>query len=106
MDMITLAAAIALSGGGGSGTSFEPVIVNVLPPVGEKGYLYLVPNGDEGENMHDEYIWIPSLNRYEKLAPKSIPSLPEGGLNGQFLVSDGAGGGRWVTMVNANDILY
>ena len=38
-----------------TGINFE--VVDQLPAVGEKGVIYLVPNGTEGTNVYDEYIW-------------------------------------------------
>lgn len=37
-----------------------------LPQTGEKGIIYLIPNGSsEQENIYDEYIWIPPLQEGE-----------------------------------------
>lgn len=37
-----------------------------LPQTGEKGIIYLIPNGSsETENIYDEYIWIPPLQEGE-----------------------------------------
>ena len=37
-----------------------------LPATGEKGIIYLIPNGSsETENIYDEYIWIPPLQEGE-----------------------------------------
>lgn len=37
-----------------------------LPATGEKGIIYLIPNGSsEQENIYDEYIWIPPLQEGE-----------------------------------------
>ena len=37
-----------------------------LPQTGEKGIIYLIPNGSsEQENIYDEYIWIPALQEGE-----------------------------------------
>lgn len=58
---------------------FKPV--DVLPDVGEEGYIYLVSNsssqGDistqaETENVRDEYIWIAADNKYEYIGSTSI----------------------------------
>ena len=58
---------------------FKPV--DVLPDVGEEGYIYLVSNsnsqGDisvqaETENVRDEYIWIADNNKYEYIGSTSI----------------------------------
>lgn len=58
---------------------FKPV--DVLPDVGEEGYIYLVSNsnsqGDistqaEVDNTRDEYIWIADSNKYEYIGSTSI----------------------------------
>lgn len=58
---------------------FKPV--DVLPDVGEEGYIYLVSNsnsqGDistqaETENVRDEYIWIAADNKYEYIGSTSV----------------------------------
>lgn len=58
---------------------FKPV--DVLPDVGEEGYIYLVSNsnsqGDistqaETENVRDEYIWIAADNKYEHIGSTSV----------------------------------
>lgn len=58
---------------------FKPV--DVLPDVGEDGYIYLVSNsssqGDistqaEVDNTRDEYIWIAADNKYEYIGSTSV----------------------------------
>ena len=58
---------------------FKPV--DVLPDVGEEGYIYLVSNsssqGDistqaEVDNTRDEYIWIAADNKYEYIGSTSV----------------------------------
>ena len=39
-----------------SGITFEAV--DVLPESGVKNVIYLVPNGQTGSNVKDEYMWI------------------------------------------------
>ena len=39
-------------------TGVEFVLVDTLPATGEKGKIYLVPNGGTGSNVKDEYVWI------------------------------------------------
>lgn len=39
-------------------TGVDFVLVNELPATGEKGKIYLVPNGGVGSNVKDEYIWV------------------------------------------------
>lgn len=58
---------------------FKPV--DVLPDVGEEGYIYLVSNSSsqgnistqaETENVRDEYIWIADGNKYEYIGSTSV----------------------------------
>lgn len=55
-------------------TSIDFEIVQTLPATGEKGVIYLVPNGDTGTNTYDEYIWIVESNvgRFEKIGSTSV----------------------------------
>lgn len=39
-------------------TGIDFVLVTELPATGEKGKIYLVPNGGTGSNVKDEYIWV------------------------------------------------
>ena len=39
-------------------TGIDFVLINELPATGEKGKIYLVPNGGAGSNVKDEYIWV------------------------------------------------
>lgn len=39
-------------------TGIDFVLVDTLPATGEKGKIYLVPNGGAGSNVKDEYVWI------------------------------------------------
>lgn len=39
-------------------TEIDFVLVDTLPATGEKGKIYLVPNGSTGSNVKDEYVWI------------------------------------------------
>ena len=39
-------------------TGVDFVLVDTLPATGEKGKIYLVPNGGAGSNVKDEYIWL------------------------------------------------
>lgn len=46
-------------------------VVNELPEIGEKHYIYLIPNNsDESSNIYDEYIWV--NNKWEHLGAKQI----------------------------------
>ncbi len=55
-------------------TSIDFEIVQTLPASGEKGVIYLVPNGDTGSNTYDEYIWIVEndVGRFEKIGSTSV----------------------------------
>lgn len=46
--------------------------VESLPTVGEEGIIYLVPHAHGDKDNHDEYVWIESLNTYEKLGHSDI----------------------------------
>lgn len=47
-------------------------VVTTLPATGEAGVIYLVPNGGTGGNTKDEYIWITSESRFEKIGTTDI----------------------------------
>lgn len=51
-------------------TSFELESVDALPASGEKGVVYLVPNGGNAPNVKDEYIWV--TNAFEKIGTTEI----------------------------------
>lgn len=55
-------------------TSIDFEIVQTLPATGEKGVIYLVPNGDTGTNTYDEYIWIveSDVGRFEKIGSTAV----------------------------------
>ncbi len=46
--------------------------VESLPTVGEEGIIYLVPHAHGDKDNRDEYVWIESLNTYEKLGHNDI----------------------------------
>ncbi len=56
----------------GGGAGFRVEVVDTLPETGENGVLYLVPNSGAGENIYDEYVWIESGERYEKIGTTEI----------------------------------
>lgn len=60
----------------GGVTSIEFVIVDALPETGESGKIYLVPNSGSGTNTKDEYVWIPSESRFEKIGSTDIDLTP------------------------------
>lgn len=63
-------------------TSFEYKIVSHLPPIadGKVGTVYLVPNEGSGNNVYDEYIFLPPDSpfegRYEKIGTTDIDLTP------------------------------
>lgn len=46
--------------------------VESLPTVGEEGIIYLVPHAHGDKDNRDEYVWIESLNTYEKLGHSDV----------------------------------
>ncbi len=46
--------------------------VSELPQQGSAQYIYLIPNGSEGNNSYDEYIWIDKKQAYEKIGTTEI----------------------------------
>lgn len=58
--------AITAAIAGISGVQFE--IVSQLPASGQSGVFYLLANGSTAEtNIYDEYIWIATSKKYEKI---------------------------------------
>ena len=53
-----------------TGVSFE--VVNSLPQTGENGVIYLVSNSGSGQNIYDEYIWLETSTRFEKIGTTDI----------------------------------
>lgn len=53
-------------------TQFDYELVDNLPEKGKKGVIYLVPNQGFAKNVKDEYIWIDSLNDFEKIGTTDI----------------------------------
>lgn len=67
---------------------FEPIVVNELPPIGDKHKLYLVPRPEETESdIHDEFIWIESAQTYEPIGSTGI-SIPTDATNIEYDNSD------------------
>ncbi len=56
----------------GSVVSIEFRTVATLPATGENGVIYLVPNGGTGSNTKDEYVWITSETRFEKIGTTDV----------------------------------
>jgi hypothetical protein len=63
-------AAVAAAIGDLEGKSFLPV--ETLPATGDKAYIYLVPNGTSGNNTKDEYIWLATANKFEKVGSMDL----------------------------------
>lgn len=57
-------------GGGGAGFSVE--IVDELPETGENGIMYLVLNGGAEPDVYDEYLWVDSTSKFEKVGNTRI----------------------------------
>lgn len=53
-----------------TGISFE--IVQTLPQTGATGTIYLVPNSGTAPNIYDEYIWIASTSKFEKIGTTDV----------------------------------
>lgn len=53
-----------------TGVSYETV--STLPATGQAGTIYLVPNSGTGTNGYDEYIWLASASRYEKIGTTEV----------------------------------
>ncbi len=53
-----------------TGISFE--VVTSLPSTGATGTIYLVSNGGSGTNGYDEYIWLASASRFEKIGTTEV----------------------------------
>lgn len=53
-----------------TGISFE--VVATLPATGSTGVIYLVSNSGSGMNAYDEYIWLDTANRFEKIGTTDV----------------------------------
>lgn len=51
-------------------SSISYSVVDVLPEVGEKGVIYLVPKDGERPDVHDEYVWVDG--QFELIGTKQI----------------------------------
>lgn len=52
-------------------------VVEDLPGTGQNNIIYLKANaGGEDDNIYDEYIWIASKSKYEKLGTFAISQIP------------------------------
>lgn len=55
---------------GVTGIEFE--IVTTLPTTGKTGTIYLVSNSGTAPNIYDEYIWIASTSKFEKIGTTDV----------------------------------
>ena len=46
--------------------------LSALPATGDSSKIYFVPNGSNGTNYYDEYIWLEGRNAYEKKGSADI----------------------------------
>lgn len=53
-----------------AGIEFQ--IVTSLPTTGKTGTIYLVSNGGADPNSYDEYIWITSTSKFEKIGTTDV----------------------------------
>jgi hypothetical protein len=51
---------------------FDATVVTELPATGEKGIIYLVPKNGEAPDIHDEYIWIDSEQKFEFIGSTAV----------------------------------
>lgn len=56
----------------GAVVTIEFKTVDNLPATGESNVIYLVPNGGSAPNAKDEYVWIASESRFEKIGTTTI----------------------------------
>ena len=72
IDPTTLATKTDLSDAISGVTSFDYQVVESLPQTGVKGTIYLVDNSGTGQNVYDEYIWMDTEQKYEKIGTTEI----------------------------------
>lgn len=53
-------------------TGFEYQIVTALPTTGAKGIIYLVAHDHGTSDGYDEYIWLTTSNKFEKIGNTDI----------------------------------
>lgn len=53
-------------------TQIDIQVVESLPTTGKKGVFYLVPHTHGTKDTHDEYVWVPSKNTYEKIGNTDV----------------------------------
>lgn len=62
----------AISNAVGDITGIDFQVVSSLPASGVKGTIYLVLNNGAGTNSYDEYIWVPSNQKFEKIGTTDV----------------------------------
>ena len=53
-------------------TGIDFQVVTELPETGANGVIYLKSNGGETPNVYDEYIWLSSASKYEKIGTTEV----------------------------------
>ena len=53
-------------------TGIEFQIVTSLPSTGKTGVIYLISNSGSAPNIYDEYIWIASTSKFEKIGTTDV----------------------------------
>lgn len=62
----------AISGAIGEVTSINISVVSALPATGVNGTIYLVAHTHGEKDVYDEYIWVTSQNKFEKIGNTDI----------------------------------
>lgn len=66
--------------------TFTYTVVNELPETGEEKILYLVPKAGEGNDVHDEYIWVNGA--YELIGTTAVDLIGYLPLSGGTMAGD------------------
>lgn len=53
-------------------SGFDFLVVDELPEIGESGHIYLVLHHHEDKDIYDEYIWVQSIQSFEKIGTTDI----------------------------------
>lgn len=53
-------------------SGFDFLVVDKLPEVGESGHIYLVLHQHGDKDIYDEYIWVQSIQSFEKIGTTDI----------------------------------
>lgn len=62
----------AISGAIGEVTSINISVVSALPATGVNGTIYLIAHTHGEKDIYDEYIWVTSQNKFEKIGNTDI----------------------------------